>query len=143
MDYLTTSTDYDNLHAKVLAEKDMAKQGPLRRAALSADYTLTTVDAVTHDGHFAVSDASGTRVGSFTASGQLIIVIGANKIVKDDEEARDRLHNYTFPLESARVRAAYGWPSSAIANEIYVNTQVRHGHYWPLFWVIHSPLYFR
>ena len=122
MAHLKTSTKWDNLHAKVLAEQDQAKSAVLRRQATAADYAITSVDAVTEDGDFVVADASGTRVGVFHAAGQVVVVIGANKLVTDVEAARARVREYSFVLESARVRAAYGWPSSSISNELVCHT---------------------
>lgn len=111
------------MHAGVLAEKDAAKQATLRRLAYGADYAFMSCDAVTHDGDFAAADASGTRVGIFHACGQAIIVIGANKIVPTLADAEDRIRNYCYTMESARVRAAYGWASSNVSNYFVCHTQ--------------------
>lgn len=111
------------MHAGVLAEKDAAKQGTLRRLAYGADYAFMSCDAVTQEGDFVAADASGTRVGVFHACGQAIIVIGANKIVGTIDDAKDRVYNYCFNIESARVRAAYGWASSNVSNYFVCHTQ--------------------
>lgn len=123
VDHLKSETKWNNLHSAVLKEEDAAKQANLRRLAYGADFAFLSCDAITQEGDFAVSDASGTRVGVFHACGQAIIVVGANKIVKDMKEAEDRIRNYCYVLESARVRAAYGWPSSNVSNVLAVHTQ--------------------
>jgi hypothetical protein len=122
VDVLKTSTKWVNLHAKILAEPDQAKAADLRREAQAAQYAVSSVDAVTEDGDFAVADASGTRVGVVHAAGKVIFVIGANKLVPTLADAEDRIRNYCFNIESARVRAAYGWPSSSVSNLLVVHT---------------------
>ena len=53
-EYLKTQTEWNNLHGKILAETDQAKQAQLRREALLADYYLSSVSAVTEDGNFVI-----------------------------------------------------------------------------------------
>ena len=122
VEHMKTSTKWDNLHAKVLAEKDQAKAADLRRQAQAAQYAISSVDAVTEDGDFAVADASGTRIAVVHAAGKVVFVIGANKLVPTIADAEDRIRNYCFQIESARVRAAYGWPSSNVSNLLVVHT---------------------
>jgi hypothetical protein len=119
---MKTSTKWNNLHAKILAEKDQAKAADLRREAQAAQYAISSVDAVTEDGEFSLADASGTRVAVVHAAGKVIFVIGANKLVPTSADAEDRIRNYCFLIESARVRSAYGWPSSSVSNILSVFT---------------------
>lgn len=122
VDLLKENTKWNNLHAKVLAETDPAKQAELRRAANAAEYALSSVDAVTEEGDFLIVDASGTRLVVAHSAGTTIFVIGANKIVPDLAAAEERAKEYTFQLESARVRKVYGWPSSNISNKFVCYT---------------------
>lgn len=106
-----------NLKAKVLAEKDAAKQAKLRRQAATSDFALSTVDALTETGEFIAADASGTRVVVFHAAEKVVLVVGSQKIVKDLPTAHQRLQQYVYETESARIRATYpGMPGSTIAN---------------------------
>ena len=63
VDYLKGETPYVNLKAAVFQEKDPQKQPALYRKGMTADYFISSVDAVSEQGTFAVSDATGTRVG--------------------------------------------------------------------------------
>lgn len=94
----------------------------LRLAAGRATHSVATVDAVAENGDFYVADGSSTRIVPFVASENVIVVIGANKLVKNEEEAKERQTAYIFGLESARVRKAYGWPSALLSNAITVST---------------------
>src|SRR5690554_1001237 len=50
-DYLKSETHgWDNLHGKILAETDMAKQAELRRQAFGADYFVSSVTAISETG---------------------------------------------------------------------------------------------
>ncbi|KAG0363807.1 hypothetical protein BC939DRAFT_498398 [Gamsiella multidivaricata] len=116
--YLKGETVWNNVHAQILAEKDMAKQAELRRTIGSTvDYYLTSMSAVTEDGKLAHADLSGSKVGGVAfGAANVIVVAGANKIVKDEEEAWKRTNEFALLAESARARDAYGVPASAIAN---------------------------
>jgi len=112
-----------NLHGEILAEKDMTKQHDLRRRYNVCDYFISSVTAVCETGEFTVCDLSGTRTGPFAHSaGKIIVVIGAQKIVKDYNEAVERTEKYCLPLESARARIAYKVPGSAINNFVAIRS---------------------
>jgi len=100
---------WKDLHLGILAEKDDKKRYDLRRKSVTAEYFLASVNAIAMTGELVACDASGSRVGAFPfAAKNLIIVSGANKIVPTLPEALDRLREYVFPLENARMKALYG-----------------------------------
>ncbi|KAF9583113.1 hypothetical protein BGW38_010218 [Lunasporangiospora selenospora] len=116
--YLKGETAWNNVHSTILAEKDQAKQAELRRTIGSTvDYYLTSVSAVTEDGKLAHSDLSGSKVGGVAfGAANVIVLVGTNKIVKDEDEAFKRIHEFTLAAESARVRIAYGLPASQVVH---------------------------
>ncbi|GJJ68209.1 hypothetical protein EMPS_00555 [Entomortierella parvispora] len=116
--YLKGETAWNNVHATILAEKDMGKQAELRRTIGSTvDYYLTSMSAVTEDGKLAHADLSGSKVGGVAfGAANVIVVVGTNKIVKDEDEAWTRTNEFALAAESARARDAYGVPASAIVN---------------------------
>ncbi|KAF9181191.1 hypothetical protein BGZ50_005659 [Haplosporangium sp. Z 11] len=92
--------------------------GELRRTIGSTvDYYLTSMAAITEDGKMAHGDLSGSKVGGVAfGAGNVIVLVGSNKIVKDEEEAFKRAHEFALAAESARARDDYGVPGSAIIN---------------------------
>ncbi|KAG0325235.1 hypothetical protein BG000_001880 [Podila horticola] len=116
--YLKGETPWNNVHAQILAETDPAKQGELRRTiGTTVDYYLTSMSAVTEDGKLAHADLSGSKVGGVAfAAANVIVVVGANKIVKDEDEAWTRTNEFALAAESARARDAYGVPASMIVH---------------------------
>ncbi|KAF9164679.1 hypothetical protein DFQ26_001164 [Actinomortierella ambigua] len=122
--YLKGETEWDNVHATILAETDMAKQAELRRTKGSTvDYYLTSMAAVTENGEMAHGDLSGSKVGGVAfGAGNVIVIVGSNKIVKDIEEAEKRTNEFALAVESARARDAYGVPASALVHyEVIAN----------------------
>ncbi|KAF9932944.1 hypothetical protein FBU30_006930 [Linnemannia zychae] len=116
--YLKGETGWNNVHATILAESDPAKQAELRRTiGTTVDYYLTSVAAVTEDGKLAHGDLSGSKVGGVAfGAGNVIVIAGANKIVKDEKEAFTRTTEFALAAESARARDAYGVPASALVH---------------------------
>lgn len=73
----------------------------LMRQTLRSDILLASSNAVTLDGKLVSIDAAGNRVAGMTfGPKRVILVIGANKIVRDVDEATDRLKNVTAPYHA-------------------------------------------
>jgi len=108
--------------ATAMAKGDWGTAGVAYKAGLSADLFFTSADAITEDGVIFAVDQTGTRTGGFAhTAGNLIVVVGANKIVPDDATARQRIEEWCLPLESARSRiafAALGVKASKISNVV-------------------------
>jgi L-lactate utilization protein LutB len=80
------------------------------RKALLADVFLSGSNALTMDGKIVNVDASGNRVaGIIFGPKKAIIVVGVNKIVKNVEEALERIKNVAAPLNAKRIREERGW----------------------------------
>lgn len=113
-DYLATKeSKLVSLHEKINQENDQVKRNLMRRQAVAADYFLASPNAVTKDGLIVAVDATGSRVGAMPfAAGQLILVVGAQKITANLDEAMQRIREYVFPLEDQRALKAYGTHST-------------------------------
>jgi L-lactate utilization protein LutB len=100
---------WNNLHAKVYAEPDRAKQGVLRKEATIADYALNSVQAVTEKGEILIASNTGSQLPAIAFnSHNIIVVVGAQKIVPDLTSAFVRLEKDVMPLEDERIKALYG-----------------------------------
>ncbi|KAF9181190.1 hypothetical protein BGZ51_001961 [Haplosporangium sp. Z 767] len=109
---------WDNIRGTILKEKDPAKQNELRRKlGTTADYFLTSMSAITEEGEMAHGDFSGTKVGGVAfGAGNVIVVAGSNKIVKDEAEAWKRTKEFALPGVSAFSRKAFNMSKSYITN---------------------------
>ena len=72
-------------------------------------YALGSVQAVTRDGTLVIASASGSQLASYAwGAANVILVVGAQKIVPTLEAARERIYQHSLKLEDARAQAAYG-----------------------------------
>ena len=93
----------------------------MRTLAASPDYVVGSVHALTEDGSLLIASASGSQLGPLVSgAGQVILVIGAQKIVSDVATGMRRIYEYCYPLEDARARQAYG-VSSGVNNILIIN----------------------
>ena len=104
---LETSSRIDWLRKRTL-KMDRATQGrEIRRLSAAPDVMLGSVAAVTEDGKLVTASNSGSQLGPYAAgAGKVILVVGAQKIVKDLDAALRRIYDHTLELESERLRAA-------------------------------------
>jgi LUD domain len=93
----------------------------MRALAASPDHVVGSVHALTEGGSLLIASASGSQLGPLVSgAGQVILVIGAQKIVGDVETGMRRIYQYCYPLEDARARRAYGVPSG-VNNILTIN----------------------
>lgn len=75
----------------------------IMRAAMTADVFLASSNAVTMDGKLVNIDGRGNRVAPMIfGPNKVILVAGANKIVKDVEEALQRIKSFSAPVNAKR-----------------------------------------
>lgn len=99
----------------------------MRTLAASPDYVVGSVHAVTEDGSLLIASASGSQLGPLVSgAGNVILVIGGQKVVPDVDTGLRRIREYSFPLEDDRARRAYGLPSG-INNVLIINRVIARG----------------
>jgi hypothetical protein len=124
---LETSSRIDWLRKRTL-KMDRATQGrEIRRLSAAPDVMLGSVAAVTEDGKLVTASNSGSQLGPYAASaGKVILIVGAQKIVKDLDAALRRIYDHTLELESERLRAAMG-VNSYVSQILITNRDPRPG----------------
>ena len=71
--------------------------------AFTADVFITGANAVTLDGKIVSTDAVGNRVAPVIfGPKKVVLVIGANKIVRDVDDAHRRVHEVAAPINAKR-----------------------------------------
>lgn len=76
----------------------------VRRLLLNSDVLLTSTNAVTEDGCLVNTDHAGQRVAAMIfGPKKVIIVAGVNKIVRDVEDALERIKNVVAPMNAKRL----------------------------------------
>ncbi|MFC2035941.1 lactate utilization protein [Chloroflexota bacterium] len=82
---------------------DIEQRRLIAKETFSADIFLVGTNAVTLDGKLVNIDAWGNRVAAMIfGPDKVIIVAGVNKIVRDTNEALERIHSYAAPVNAKR-----------------------------------------
>jgi len=90
----------------------------VRCKELTADVFLASTNAVTLAGELINVDGSGSRVAAMSfGPRRVILVVGANKIVKDEAEGRKRIELYAAPMNASRL----GCKTPCVATGVCVN----------------------
>lgn len=119
---------WNNLHAGIAAEQDKAKQMELRRQAVSADYYLGSVHALSQTGEFVIASNTGSQLPHIVfTSPNLIFVVGAQKIVPTLALAMERLESYVVPKEDEHMKQKYGVGTSLNKIVIFKNENPKMG----------------
>lgn len=91
----------------VLLDRDLAdtpeEKEKIQRDIFSADYFLTSSNAITEDGILVNMDGNSNRVSAIAfGPAHVIVIVGINKIVKSEEDARRRTRNVAAPINAQR-----------------------------------------
>jgi L-lactate utilization protein LutB len=75
----------------------------MEQEAFTADVFITGTNAITLDGKLVNTDGIGNRVAMMIyGPRKVVLIIGANKIVKNEEEARQRIRDIAAPMNVIR-----------------------------------------
>jgi len=108
-----------------LAEMSDAKAMEKRRLGAAQEWAIGSVHAVTQDGHLLVASRTGSQLPAYAyGAAHVVWVVGAQKIVKNADEAMKRIHEHTFPLEDQRARKAYG-VGSGVNKILIINKEIQ------------------
>ena len=89
------------LNRDLAADRDEAQR--IYREAFSADYYLSSVNAISEDGVIVNIDGNGNRVAAITFGPKnVIFVVGLNKVTQDVESALARARSTASPINAAR-----------------------------------------
>ncbi len=114
------SGKYVSIRKKVfsLDKNTQGKEMKLLRSV--PDFAIGSVHAVTEQGQVLIASASGSQLPAYAyGANHVIWVVGTQKIVKDIDAGIKRIYEHSLPLETERVKKAYGWPSSSV-NKILI-----------------------
>lgn len=92
---------------------DEEKTQEMKQIAATPEYALSSAHAITEDGKILIASASGSQLPSQSYGAEnVVLVVGAQKIVKDLSEGIERIEEYVVPLEDKRAMEVYGSPTS-------------------------------
>lgn len=96
----------------------------MQKIGAAPEYTIGSVHAVTQDGKVVIASNSGSQLPGYVyGSNKVIWIVSAKKIVDNLDEAFKRIYDYVLPLESERVKKAYGMPHSNVSKLLIINKE--------------------
>jgi len=99
---------YDSAR-KVLTFDRASQMREIKALMTQPAFALGSVHAVTRDGTLVLASALGSQIAAYAWGAEnVILVIGAQKLVPDLPAAHERIHQYCLGLENERALAAYG-----------------------------------
>ncbi|HSL44737.1 MAG TPA: LUD domain-containing protein [Anaerolineales bacterium] len=124
---LEQSEQYDLVRDKLKKMDKKTQQREMEEMGATPEYIIGSVHAVTEDGQILVASNTGSQLAPYAASAANVIwVVGAQKIVRDMDEATRRIEEYAYPREDERLREAMGVPS-AVNKVLWINKEIRPG----------------
>ncbi|MDX6632895.1 MAG: hypothetical protein QOG26_900 [Solirubrobacterales bacterium] len=124
VDELEGSSSYEALRPQIWSMDRDTQADEIRRLSAAPDVMLGSVHAVTETGALLTASMSGSQLGPYASgAGQVVLVVGTQKIVADVEEGLRRINEYALPLEDARAQEAYGI-RSAVNKVLIINREI-------------------
>ena len=117
----TGHTIYDHWVAGLSTDESMA----IRRAQLTSDVFLSSVNALTLDGKLVSTDGIGNRISAMTfGPKRVILAVGANKIVRDLHAALRRIKDVCTPLALKETDAPVPCVQTGLCGECRSGTRL-------------------
>jgi hypothetical protein len=124
-DEIAKSGRFEAVRPQIYSMDRKTQMRDIRKLGAAPDYMLGSVHAVTEDGSLIAASVSGSQLGPYASgAGNVILIVGAQKVVKNFGEGMERIEQYTFPLEDARARQAYGI-GSGINKVLIINRELQ------------------
>lgn len=118
-DVVHESGQYDALRPRIFKMDRQTQARDIRKLVGTPDYMLGSVNAITEDGVLVAASATASQLGPYAVTaGNVILVVGSQKIVPDLETALRRIREYVLPWEDAQVRKVI--PTGSFVGKILI-----------------------
>lgn len=122
---LNESESYASIRNRL--EKNGLEKIEKMRLGAAHEWTVGSVHAITEDGHVVIASATGSQLPAYAYGAPNVLWIAwAQKIVKNLDEAMERINEYVFPLENERAMKEYG-VGSGVNKVLIVNKEANPG----------------
>src|SRR5512140_1934496 len=126
-DIIDSSGRFDALRPRMRAMDRATQSREIRKLGAGPDYAAGSVHAVTESGQVLIASKTGSQLGPYAfGAGRVIWVVGAQKLVKDLDEAFRRLYEYAAPREEEHMQQLYH-TGTAPNKVLIVNGEMRPG----------------
>lgn len=108
-DEIDKSGRFDALRPKMFAMDRRTQAREIRKLGGAPDFAAGSVHAVTEDGQVLIASKTGSQLGPYASgAGQVVWVVGAQKLVQDLNTGLRRIMEYCVPLEEEHMQQLYG-----------------------------------
>ncbi len=119
------SGNYKAVKKIMMAMDRNTQKRQMQRMGAAPDFAIGSVHAVTQNGEVVIASNTGSQLSAFAyAADKVIWVVGTQKIVSDLDQAMKRIYDYVLPLESERVKKAYGMDKSNVSKLLIINKEI-------------------
>ena len=126
-DEIDRSGRFDALRPKMFAMDRKTQAREIRKLIGAPDYAAGSVHAVTENGQVLIASNTGSQLGPYASgAGNVIWVVGSQKLVRDLDEGLERIYEYCVPLEEEHMRQLYN-TSTSVNKILIVNKEFRPG----------------
>jgi hypothetical protein len=120
-DEIDASGRYQSIRTQLRALDRETKGRERRKLGAAPDYIVGSAHAVTDAGEVIAGSGSGSQLGAYAYSGgNVILVIGHQKLVRDLDEGLRRLREYSLPREFTRMQNA-GFAGTLLAKTLIIH----------------------
>jgi hypothetical protein len=120
---INESGSYDAIRPKLLKLDRNTQAREMRKLASSPDFVVGSVHAITEQGQLLIASGGGSQLTAYAyGAGQVIWVVGTQKIVRDLAAGLRRIEEHSLPLEDARMRQLRG-VGSRVGKILIVNAE--------------------
>ncbi len=118
---IDTSDKYKSVRNQLI-KMDRTTQGrEMQKLGAAPEYVVGSVNAVTEEGHIFIASNTGSQLAADVYGAMHVIwVVGAQKIVKDNDMAFKRIYERTLPLESVRINKAYNVTMGSFVSKLLI-----------------------
>ena len=108
-DAIDSGGPYESARNNMLALDYATQLREMKEISGQPEYAVGSVHAITGDGTLVIASASGSQLAQYAwGAANVILVVGAQKLVPTLKAAHERIVEHSLPLEDARAVAAYG-----------------------------------
>jgi hypothetical protein len=99
----------------------------MQKLGAAPEYVVGSVHAVTSDGKILIASKTGSQLPAYVyGSKKVIWIVSTKKIVDNLNSALKRIYEHVLPLESDRVRKAYGTSEGSFVSKLLIiNREVK------------------
>lgn len=98
----------------------------MQKLGAAPEYIIGSVHAVTEDGRVMIASNTGSQIPGYVyGSSHVVWVVSTKKIVKNLDEAIQRINEYVLPQEDKRLKSVYGpQAESQVRKLLIVNSEI-------------------